>query len=137
LLQHAARLVCFEKSPTWIAGVRQLVPTADIRPLPQDVAEAISLVSNEITSASAVFVDGSPGQWRVQVILAAASREAKLILAHDWSLTQSGYGYHTLGGRLEGYRKYAYQCIKSKVRTVAFVRGAFALPDVPDHHPCD
>lgn len=135
LARHAAMLICFEKSQSWINQIRPLVPSADLRLVPQSLAAFETVWRAHITDDHVAFVDGSPSQWRVHAIRWAAECRPVLIFAHDWNVNQCGYGYHELKNQLQGYELTAYKCQLSSVRTAVFRRLDYPLTvPKPEHH---
>ena len=119
LAQYADSLVCFERHRQWREQVAEAVPSADMRPVPEFLDEFRDNFAAEITPEHVVFIDGSPGAWRIDAIQVAQQQSAQLIIAHDWSDTQVSYGYHLLKDHPR-YTKHAYRCESTKLRTAVF-----------------
>lgn len=122
LIQYADSLHCYEKSNAWRRDVALLVPGAVYHPVPETLPEFETVFAAAIDGDTVVFVDGSPGAWRINAIRQAQARNAKLIIAHDWSTSQVGYGYHLLAADPR-YTIHSYKCQESKIRTAAIVRN--------------
>lgn len=138
LAEYAESLECWEKSPSWIRDVAELVPDATYRAVPATLPEFEAAFSAAIDRQTVVFVDGAPVSWRVSAIQQAQRKAAPVIFAHDWSTTQKSYGYDRLKAR-EDYRIHAYKCGRSKVKTAVFVRcdSPIVIPaTVEGHSPC-
>lgn len=128
LIQYARSLICYEKNSAWRQEVSEAVPDVDIRPVPPESDDFKFEFARVITPEHVVFVDGSPGQWRVDAIRCAQQKLAQLIIAHDWSDKQVGYGYHLLGDNNK-YTKYVYKCETTKLRT-----AVFRYTPIPENH---